>query len=58
MRRVRLLVLAATVASVAALGVAAPSASACSGEVCDGICDWWNANHPAPKVLPYDCPIR
>jgi hypothetical protein len=57
MRRVRLLVLAAAFASFASAGLAATPASACTGEVCDGFCDWWNAHHPAPKFLPYNCPI-
>lgn len=54
----RRLLLAAALVAAASFGAAAPSASACTGDPCDGICLWWNDNHPAPKVLPYDCPLR
>jgi hypothetical protein len=57
---VRRLLLAAAVASFATLGFGiTTSASACTGDICDGICDFWNAHrHPVPQVDLRDCPIR
>lgn len=54
-RRLALLLVAA--APFAAVGWTAPSANACTGVVCNTICDVWNSK-PGQVVFHSSCPIR
>jgi len=54
MKRVKRLLLCLVVAGGATL-YAVPHASACTGDVCDGLCDFMNAN---PKIFKNGCQIR
>ena len=49
----RLMLCAALVAG--SVFFAVPHASACTGDVCDGICNFMNAN---PKIFKNGCTIR
>ena len=49
----RLMLCAAVVAGSTFFAV--PHASACTGDVCDGVCNFMNAN---PKIFKNGCTIR
>lgn len=53
----RLAVLLVAAAPFAALGYATPAANACTGVVCDTVCDVWNSKL-GQVVFDDACPIR
>jgi hypothetical protein len=61
MRKLKMWFAAAALAAAAVVPALAPApAPACTGDVCDGFCDWYNANSNKlpPKYFPRDCPLR
>ena len=53
----RLATLLVVAAPFGLLGVAAPPASACTGAVCNAICDAWNSK-VGQKVFGTPCPLN
>jgi len=54
LKRIRQLLLCAAIVAGSAF-VVVPHASACTGDVCDGICNFMNDN---PKIFKNGCTIR